>query len=130
MVGAKPTLNDPPNLLDSSKDYIIPALGNDAIVFAIQAPRIGLGLGLLGHFAEARAGVFADVVNSFGLTVGSATALVPCQSLSWTAAAHVGGELTFKVLDGIDLNLTKQATVLTKTQSWALPDIAACKPTP
>src|SRR5579859_7766118 len=86
---ATPMATTPADPLDSSNTP--PEIGTMAMVFAIQAPRVGVGIGSMAFGIGA--GVYVDVVNSFTLTVASATALVPCKGSTWDFSAHGGGEM-------------------------------------
>jgi hypothetical protein len=120
------TVGDPGNLADQATS--VPSAGTTAMVFAIQAPRLGIGLGTLSAFGGVKVGVFADAVNSFGYTVAGATALVPCRTLDWIFGAHAGGEMTVKLFAGLSVNQEHQFEIYKTSKTFAVPDIAACHP--
>ena len=121
-----PTVKDPPDLLQQAK--IVPSLGNTAMVFALQAPKVGVGLGTLAASVGFKAGVFVDVVNSFGITVAGATAPLPCQTMNWIVASHGGGEMTIKLFEGVSVDLQHQVELGKKTKDWTIPNVSSCHP--
>ncbi len=120
-----PSVPDPDSPLD--KATTPPSVGNTAMVFVVQAPRFGLGVGTLS-FLQAQAGLFVDVVNSLAITVAGATSLVPCKSMAWNWAAHGGGEMKIKLVGGVAASYEHSFELVKGSKSWASPDIAACKP--
>jgi hypothetical protein len=123
---SSPTATTPADPLASSNAP--PELGTMAMVFAIQAPRIGVGVGSMSFGIGA--GLYVDVVNSFTLTIASATALVPCEGATWDFSAHGGGEMAIKVLP--NLNVTHQVDLIPSSatwnhQTWYVPHVNACK---
>ncbi len=105
-----------------------PTIGAMAMVFAIQAPRIGFGIGTTAYAAGARAGVFFDFVTSLGITIGPSTAIVACRSLSLTLTAGVGGEIKIKFW-GPDSEATvgTKSTLWKEQKDWYEPQVPACK---
>ena len=105
-----------------------PTIGAMAMVFAIQAPRIGFGIGTTAYAAGARAGVFFDFVTSLGITIGPSTAIVACRSLSLTLTAGVGGEIKIKFW-GPDSEATvgTKSTLWKEQKDWYEPKVPACK---
>jgi len=123
---ASPTVMTPADPLDTTTAP--PSVGTDAVVFAIQAPRVGFGIGTLAFGAGAKAGVYLDFVNSLGLTIESSTGL-GCESVSWTPVSHGGGEFSIKVAGIGGVNATHQVDITNYTgASWYSPMIPACKP--
>jgi hypothetical protein len=123
---AAPMVTPPANPLDTATTP--PEIGTMAAVFAVQAPRIGFGIGSTAFAVGAKAGIFVDVVNSFGLVVASATSLVPCRSAYWTAVSHGGGEMAIQI-GGTSVGITHQIDLVSiPEQSWYTPMVAACKP--
>jgi hypothetical protein len=120
------TVADPGNLADQATS--VPSAGTTAMVYAIQAPRLGVGLGTLSAFGGVKVGVFADAVNSFGYTVAGATSLVPCRNLDWNFAAHAGGEMTVKLFAGLSVTQEHQFDIYKTSKTFAVPDTAACRP--
>jgi hypothetical protein len=119
------TAEEPPDLLAAST--VVPSVGTTAMVFVIQAPRIGVGLGTLSAVGGAKIGVFADVVNSFGITAASAAAPVPCRAINWKLSASVGGEMSVKVFDTVTLSEQTKYQVYEKKKDFFSPDIPACR---
>ncbi|HSO32912.1 MAG TPA: hypothetical protein VLT33_10350 [Labilithrix sp.] len=115
---------EPSNLLQQAT--VVPSAATTAMVFAVQAPRFGIGLGTLSAVGGAKIGVFADVVNSFAITVASATALVPCRGLNWNLSASVGGEMSVKVFESVTINQQHKFEVYKAKKDFYDPDIAAC----
>jgi len=66
--------------------------GTSGLVWAIQLPKIGLGLGAFGGAALA----FADIVNVITITNAAAVAALnpPCKRFTQQRACHYGVELT------------------------------------
>jgi hypothetical protein len=108
-----------------------PQIGAMAMVFAIQAPRIGFGVGTMAFGVGVKAGVFVDMVNSFGFTIAPVTSLVPCQEAEWQLVSHGGGE--FNIGTGITtVNATHQVDLVSipsnGPQVWYTPMVSACMP--
>ena len=101
------------------------------MVFAVQAPRIGFGVGTMAFGVGAKAGVFVDIVNSFGITIAPVTSLVPCEEAEWQLASHGGGE--FNIGTGLTtVNVTHQIDLVLipadAPQAWYTPMVSPCKP--
>ncbi len=119
-----PSVTTPANALNGL--MAPPSVGTQAMVVAIEAPRVGVGIGTSAFGVGIKAGIFVDIVNSFALTVASSTALVPCQAMSWFFNAQGGGEWKIKGI-GLGGTTTVQLTPQ-QSSSWYTPMVAACKP--
>jgi hypothetical protein len=106
-----------------------PQIGAMAVVFALQAPRIGLGVGTMAFGIGAKAGIYVDAINALGLVVGPATALVPCESADWDFSSHGGGEMSIKLGP---VNVSGSHTIVLATAmdpgTWYAPLVNICKP--
>jgi hypothetical protein len=123
--GDQVTIDEPENPLPEVT--ATPSPGALAMVFAVQAPRVGIGIGTTSFLGEAKAGVYVDVINSFGLTVAPGTSPLPCRSMVWDAATHGGGE--FKIAIGETEVGAENAIELSKaSHTWIAPEIQGCEP--
>ena len=123
---AAPTVMTPASPLDTTTAP--PSVGTDAVVFAIQAPRVGFGIGTQAFGFGSKAGVFIDFVNSLGLTVESSTGGLGCKSVSWTPVSHGGGEFNIKV-GSAGVSGSHQVDLTNfMGASWYSPMSNACKP--
>lgn len=123
---ATPSITTPANPLDNATAP--PSIGTSAMIIALQAPRVGIGVGTMYFGLGAKAGVFVDMVNVLTLTAASSTALVPCRAATWDVASHGGGEMTIAVL-GTTANYSHQIDLKTASgPAWYTPMVAACKP--
>ena len=105
-----------------------PELGTMAVVVAIQAPRVGVGIGTMAFGIGAKAGLYVDAVDSFTLVAASSTALVPCRGATWTFASHGGGEMNIKIgSTGLGVSHTIDLLTPPDTSSWYSPMVPACK---
>jgi hypothetical protein len=120
-----PTFTTPDNPLNVA--ITPPEVGTMAAVFAVQGPRIGLGIGTSAFSLSAKGGLFVDVVNSLDITVASATALLPCRAADWHGVAHGGGEMSI-MAGPAKLSVTHQIDLATFGNSWYDPMVAGCKP--
>ena len=125
-VGSAPTVTTPANPLGNLTAP--PEIGTMAVVFAIQAPRIGLGVGTMAFGVGAKAGIYVDATNSLGVVVASATSLVPCQSVTWNFVSHGGGEMNIK-LGPVTASGSHSIVLVQKKDpgTWYTPMVAACK---
>ena len=106
-------------------------IGAMAMVFAVQAPRVGFGVGTMAFGVGVKAGVFVDVVNSFGVTIAPVTSLVPCREAEWQLSSHGGGEVNIGV--GVTtVNASHQIDLVSipasAPEAWYTPMVSACKP--
>jgi hypothetical protein len=120
-----PSVTTPANPLDNL--MAPPSVGTQAMVVAVEAPRVGIGIGTMAFGVGIKAGIFVDLVNSFAVTVASSTALVPCQSVSWFFNSQGGGEWKIKGA-GLSGSTTIDLSPPMNTGTWYSPMIAACKP--
>lgn len=105
-----------------------PSIGAMALVFAVQAPRIGFGIGTTAYAAGARAGVYFDFVTSLGITVGPSTAIVACRAVSLTMTASVGGEIKIKFwAPDSEATVGVKYPLKKKQLDWYEPEVPACK---
>ncbi|HEX8790972.1 MAG TPA: hypothetical protein VF765_08460 [Polyangiaceae bacterium] len=121
---SSPTAMPPDNPLNNL--MAPPSLGTQAMVVAVEAPRVGFGIGTQAFGLGIKAGPFVDIVNSFGITVASSMALVPCQSISWDFTSQGGVE--FKLPGGLGVTKTVDISPPTHSALWYAPGVAACKP--
>jgi hypothetical protein len=126
-VTAAPNVTTPQNPINMATTP--PSVGTTAVVVAIQAPRVGVGIGTMAFGAGVKAGFFVDAVNAFTLTVASETALVPCRAATWDFGSHGGGEMSIALL-GSQTTITHQIDLKTAQDPgfWYSPMVAACKP--
>ncbi len=124
---AMPSVTQPASPLNGNGLMAPPSLGTQAMVIAVEAPRVGIGVGTMAFGVGIKAGVFVDIVNSFGITVASSMALVPCQSVTWTYASQGGGEWKIKGA-GLGGTTTVNLTPPMSGGVWYAPGIPACKP--
>lgn len=124
---AMPSAMQPASPLNGNGLMAGPSVGTQAMVIAVEAPRVGIGVGTMAFGVGIKAGVFVDIVNSFGITVASSTALVPCQSVTWTYASQGGGEWKIKGA-GLSGTTTVNLTPPMSGGVWYAPGIPACKP--
>ncbi|MEP0775245.1 MAG: hypothetical protein HRF46_12870 [Acidobacteriota bacterium] len=114
----------------------VPSVGSLALLFAVQAPRIGVGV---GRENIARAGAFVDLVHSFGVAVAGATSAVPCRQLTVSRVAGVGlefeiGPESFRDVIENFKRKTKLGGEVAKVELYRLdrhffsPHIKACDP--
>lgn len=123
---SKPSVSQPASPLNGGL-MTAPSVGTQAMVVAVEAPRVGIGVGTSAFGVGIKAGIFVDIVNSFGITVASSTALVPCQSVSWTFASQGGGEWKIKGI-GLGGTTTVDLSPPMNQGVWYVPGIPACKP--
>jgi hypothetical protein len=106
-----------------------PSVGTQAAVIAVEAPRVGVGIGTGAFGLGIKAGMFVDAVNSFGIVVASSTALVPCQAMTWDFGAQAGGEMKLLGTLGATTSVSLISSSATwNHQDWYTPMVAACKP--
>ena len=94
-------------------------LGPQALLVAMQYPKLGFGLG----WGSAHAGPFIDVVTAASITSAGATAIVPCQKGQIIVTGAVGLEAEF-------LGLWEKSTrveVYRKSLDRVQPNIKACQ---
>lgn len=114
----------------------VPSVGSLALLFAVQAPRIGVGV---GRENIARMGDFVDLVHSFGVAVAGATSAVPCRQLTVSRVAGVGlefeiGPESFRDVIENFKRKTKLAGEVGKVElyrrdsHWFSPPVKACDP--
>jgi len=124
--GSVPSLTTPPNPLLASPPT--PEIGAMALVFAVEAPRVGVGVGLTAFGLGAKAGVFVDWVNAYGITVAPVTSLVPCLESEFQGSWHAGGEMKLSAL-GLSKSSSGQITLgSTPEKVWYTPDVSSCQP--
>lgn len=124
---SSPGVTTPASPLNGNGLTAPPSLGTQAMVIAVEAPRVGIGVGTMAFGVGVKAGVFVDIVNSFAITVASSMALVPCQSVSWTYVSQGGGEWKIKGA-GLGGTTTVNLTPPMSGGVWYAPAIPACKP--
>jgi hypothetical protein len=66
------------------------SLGVSGLVYAVQIPRLGLGMGVFGLAAMG----FVDHVVVLTLTNGASLGQVPCKRITLDRVAHVGADVT------------------------------------
>ena len=94
-------------------------LGPQALLVAMQYPKLGFGLG----WGSTHAGPFIDVVTAASITSSGATALIPCQKGQIVVTGSVGLEVEF-------LGLYEKSTrveVYRKSLDRVQPNIKACQ---
>ena len=97
-------------------------LGPQALLVAMQCPRLAFGLGLDLPFIDIFAGPYIDVVTSASHTAAGALALVPCQRNQLVITGAVGCEGKFLHWEG---DVRKEA--YRKEIVRAVPDSKACR---
>ncbi len=97
-------------------------LGPQALLVAMQCPRLAFGLGLDLPFVDVFAGPYIDVVTSASHTAAGATAIVPCQRNQIVTAGSVGCEGAFVHWSG-DMRVEAYKKELVR----AVPDAKACR---
>ena len=97
-------------------------LGPQALLVAMQCPRLAFGLGLDLPFIDCFAGPYVDVVTSASHTFAGALALVPCQRNQLVITGAVGLEGAFVKWSG---DVRKEA--YRKEIVRAVPDSKACR---
>lgn len=97
-------------------------LGPQALLVAMQCPRLAFGLGLDLPFIDVFAGPYVDIVTSASHTAAGATAIVPCQRNQIVVTGSVGCEGAFLKWQG---DVRKEA--YRKDIVRAVPDTKACR---
>jgi hypothetical protein len=128
---SSPTVTVPPSPLGAL--VASPSAGATAMVASIEAPRIGLGLGTLSFLGGAKAGLFVNAINSWGIVVAPVTSAIPCKEVDWKFSANAGGEMAIKFWKSAAVTLEQSATLYQYpkdggTANWYMPSVAACKP--
>ena len=94
-------------------------LGPQALLVAMQYPKLGFGLG----WGSAHAGPFIDVVTAASITSAGATAIVPCQKGQIVVTGSVGVEAEFFGL----WEKSTRVEVYRKSLDRVQPNIKACQ---
>lgn len=123
--GSEVTVPQPGNPFD--KTDATPSPGALAMVFAAQAPRVGVGVGTSAFLIGFKAGVYIDLVNSLGLTVAPGTAMLPCRSIVWNWVVHGGGEWKAKV-GSTEVGAEHAVELKKGDKTWIQPEIQGCQP--
>jgi len=97
-------------------------LGPQALLVAMQCPRLAFGLGLDLPFIDIFAGPYIDVVTAASHTAAGAMALVPCQRNQLVVTGAIGCQGAFLHWEG---DLRKEA--YRKEIVRAVPDSKACR---
>lgn len=97
-------------------------LGPQALLVAMQCPRLAFGLGLDLPFIDCFAGPYVDVVTAASHTFAGAMALIPCQRNQLVVTGAVGLEGAFVKWSG---DVRKEA--YRKEVVHAVPDSKACR---
>jgi hypothetical protein len=105
--------------------------GTSGAVVAVQLPRVGVGLGLLG----ASAVVFIDLVNVLTTTNSAAVAALnpSCSRINWAQVGHVGVDtrlmpLPIPLVETIgSLTLSPKKEILHHEKTVTDPDIPMCR---
>jgi hypothetical protein len=110
----------------------VPSVGATAMVASIEAPRIGLGVGMLSFLGGAKAGLFVNAINSWGIVVAPTSSAIPCRNLDWKFSANAGGEMAIKFWKSAAVTLEQSATLYQfptdgGVQPWYTPMVSACK---
>ncbi len=108
--------------------------GVSALVLAIQAPRLGIGLGIFGASSVA----YIDIVHVVTMTNAAAVSTgimltPPCKRISYTAVAHVGVDTKLIplpipfVADKVNGALTTRKEVWKRGKEVLDPPVKACQ---
>jgi hypothetical protein len=97
-------------------------LGPQALLVAMQCPRLAFGLGLDLPFVDVFTGPYIDIVTSASHTAAGAMAIVPCQRNQIVVAGTVGCEGAFVRWNG-DMRVEAYRREIVR----AVPDTAACR---
>lgn len=97
-------------------------LGPQALLVAMQCPRLAFGLGLDLPFVDVFAGPYIDVVTAASHTASGAAAIVACQRNQLVITGAVGCEGKFLLWEG---DMRKEA--YRKEIVRAVPDTKACR---
>jgi hypothetical protein len=129
---SSPSVTVPPSPLGALT--AVPSAGATAMVASIEAPRVGLGVGTMSFLGGAKAGLFVDAINSWGIVVAPTTSAIPCKEVDWKFSAGAGGEMSIKVFNSATVSLEQSVTLYQYpkdgggTANWYMPSVAACKP--
>ena len=111
-------------------DYKGFSLGVSAVVFGVQIPRLGFGLGLIGVSSIA----YVDVVNVITMTNGAAIGGLgpPCKRVTYAAVGHVGIETTLIPLplglaENVENSLSPKKEIFKLTKEIVDPPIQMCQ---
>ena len=114
----------------SISDYKGFSLGVSAVVFGVQLPRLGLGLGLIGVSSVA----YVDVVNVITMTNGAAVGGLgpPCKRITYAAVGHVGIDtevvpLPFAASETVSDALSPKREIFNLSQELLDPPIKMCE---
>ena len=98
-------------------------LGPQALLVAMQCPRLAFGLGFSLPFIDAFAGPYIDVVTSASHTAAGALALVPCQRNQLVITGAVGCQAKFLKYETPDIRKEAYRKEIVR----AVPDSKACR---
>jgi hypothetical protein len=101
----------------------LPSPGATAMVFAVQAPRVGFGIGVL----SSRAGAYVDITTSIGITIAPGTAPVPCRRYDADVAVHAGFEAKVSPAWNSAAGADTSIELASKSDHWVDPDVKACQ---
>jgi hypothetical protein len=98
-------------------------LGPQALLVAMQCPRLAFGLGFTLPFVDVFAGPYVDIVTSASHTAAGAMSLVPCQRNQLVITGAVGCQANFLKYETPDIRKEAYRKEIVR----ALPDTKACR---